>query len=936
MEKNTDLETELLSIVQGFVIESGAERARLAVTLSAALDRDLGIGSLERVELFLRVEKAFSVTLKPSQMSDVKTVGDLAKAVRHAGPAGTTYRAKTPIALADHGVRMSEARSLTDILKSFADREPERPQVYLQDEDGNEEVITYGALYREATAVAAGLAGLGLKPQETVAIMLPTCAEFFQSFLGVLLAGAIPVPIYPPFRADQIEEYAKREALILRNAEIRVLITFQKAEGLSRVLGGFIPSLKAVSTCGKLKVHGRGAPDLPITENDPALIQYTSGSTGNPKGVLLTHRNLLSNVRAFGQALSITPRDVIASWLPLYHDMGLIGVWMGSFYHGVPAVIMSPLIFLKRPERWLWTIHYHRATLSGGPNFAYELCVRNIDEHLIEGLDLGCWRVAANGAEPIYPGTVERFTGKFRKYGFRPEAFFPVYGLAESSLAVAFPPLGRAPVIDAVMREPFEKDGAAIPAPPKDKSALKFVSCGFPLPGHSVRIVGDDGRPVEERRVGTLHFSGPSSMQGYYHNPAATSEIFHDGWWSSGDLAYMAGGEIYIAGRRKDMIIKGGHNLYPAEIEEVAGQVEGIRRGCVVAFGAGDQEQGTEKIVIVAETREKNAAARGAMVKAIIEKTTAALGISPDHVILAPPKTIPKTSSGKLQRSACRQAYLEGRLEKRGGSVLIQFARIYASSIVKRAGRAAGNIVRLAYSAYAFAVFSAFAVPFATAVLLVPEKAARKICRGWALATVRMAGLPVLVRGREHLPENRPAVYAANHASYLDFLVLLAILPEDILFTAKREFMSMPLLGAVIRKLGYLPIDRSDAAQRLYITGRIKETLTRGNSVVFFPEGTFTYAMGLRPFKSGAFKIAAESAAPVCAVAIRGTRTILREGEWLLRPGIIRVHISPPMLPEGSEWKHVIRLRNRVREEIALNCGESPIDLIRAGYEKEE
>jgi len=384
------------------------------------------------------------------------------------------------------------------------------------------------------------------------------------------------------------------------------------------------------------------------------------------------------------------------------------------------------------------------------------------------------------------------------------------------------------------------------------------------------------------------------------------------------------------------MIIKGGHNIYPAEIEELVGAVEGVRKGCVVAFGTGDPVQGTEKIVIVAETRERDRDVRRAITGAIVEGTAARLGTSPDEVILADPKTIPKTSSGKLKRSACKKMYLEGKISKGTAPVPIQLSKLFVTGTAKKTGLWGKAVVRAVYSAYAYAVFALVTVPFTAAMLLAPEKSARRICRNWARSALFFSGLFVSVRGKENLAGASASVYAANHASYLDFLALLAVLPDDVLYIAKKEFLDTPVVGTVIRKLGYLPVDRFDAEQRLRIAGKIRESLERGMSIMIFPEGTFTFAMGLRPFKTGAFKAAAESSSPVLPVSLKGTRSMLRDGSWLLRPGIIRVTISPPVEPGGNGWEDVIRLRNIVREEISRHCGEAPIDLVRAGWDREE
>ncbi|MGH9817766.1 MAG: fatty acyl-AMP ligase, partial [Candidatus Acidiferrales bacterium] len=503
---------------------------------------------------------------------------------------------------------LNTAHTLNEVLEYHARIHPDRAHIFLRDDDGASHQITYGQLFDAASRTAAALVARGLGPRQTAAIMLPTGREFFSAFFGVLLAGGVPVPIYPPFRADRIEEYAARQAAILSNAEARFLITFRQAEAVAKLLKPRVPTLNAVLSAAQLAA-AEPTPNGNKSKSKPgavayrprgdsiAFLQYTSGSTGDPKGVMLTHANLLANIRSIGEAVDVRADDVAISWLPLYHDMGLIGAWLWPLYNGIPVAIMSPLSFLTRPERWLWAFHHHRGTITAAPNFAFELCVRKIADKDIEGLDLSSARAMLNGAEPVTPETMQRFAERFARYGFRREALLPVYGLAEASLAVTVPPLERGVKTDRIHRELFQSEGraeAVSEAEAESAGALAFVSAGRAIPGHAVRVVDADGADVPERVEGHLWFRGPSATQGYYRNADATKEILRgEGWVDSGDRAYIAEGEVYITGRVKDIIIKGGRNLYPHEVEEVASSVAGVRKGCVVAFGARDERNGT-------------------------------------------------------------------------------------------------------------------------------------------------------------------------------------------------------------------------------------------------------------------------------------------------------------------------------------------------------
>jgi acyl-CoA synthetase (AMP-forming)/AMP-acid ligase II len=322
------------------------------------------------------------------------------------------------------------------------------------------------------------------------------------------------VPIYPPARLDRLEEYARRQSAILADAGVKALITIARAKPIAAMLRAGVPSLALVTTADQLVQIGASWAAPEGGASDAAFIQYTSGSTGQPKGVLLTHANLLANIRAIRAGLEARPTDVGVSWLPLYHDMGLIGSWLFCLVDGLPIALLSPLSFLSRPERWLWTIHERRGSLSAAPNFAYELCVKRIPEQAIEGLDLSSWRCALNGAEPVNPDTLERFAQRFAPYGLRREALMPVYGLAENSVGLCFPPPGRAPRVDRVDRAAFSDAGRAEPAADDDERALRFVSVGRALPEHDVRIVDAAGNDLPDRAIGRLIFRGPSMTAG--------------------------------------------------------------------------------------------------------------------------------------------------------------------------------------------------------------------------------------------------------------------------------------------------------------------------------------------------------------------------------------------------------------------------------------
>jgi acyl-CoA synthetase (AMP-forming)/AMP-acid ligase II len=338
----------------------------------------------------------------------------------------------------------------------------------------------------------------------------------------------------------------------------------------------------------------------------------------------------------------------------------------------------------------LWAIHDHRATLSASPNFGYEFCLRKIKDSSLEGLNLSSWRIGFNGAEAVHADTVARFTRRFAKYGFREETFLPVYGMAEASVALCFSPLGRPPRIDSVAREPFERCRKAVPASSLEPSPFHFVSCGYPVSGHEIRLVDEQGKELGERIEGNLQFKGPSVMKGYYRNEEMTQASFHDGWLDSGDLAYRVESEVFITGRKKDVINRLGRSFCPEEIEAVSGEITEIRKGCVASFGIADPQLGTERLVIVAESREKVKEVWQQLAAEVRKKVGGVIGIRPDVVLIVPPGMVPKTSSGKLRRSACKEAYLRGELTGGQTPPWVQVAKLWTEGLLVRIRRRLG------------------------------------------------------------------------------------------------------------------------------------------------------------------------------------------------------------------------------------------------------
>ncbi len=889
--ETASVEGQILEVVRELLLELGSVRAAESLTMDSLLDRDLGLGSLERVELLVRLEARFKVRLPEEAAQEAETPADWARTIfdgTRPASRGERYRIVQPSRDAPEAPTF--AKSWTEVLRHHAQIEPDRVQIHLLEEDSGRD-ITYGQLLETASRVAAGLLEAGLRRNDTVAIMLPTCADFFYAFFGVMLAGGVAVPIYPPARADKIEEYVRRQVLILKNAEVRFLISFDRVRAVSQIMRVSIPSLLEVSSVEALCRSGAKPPSRGIEPAEIAFIQYTSGSTGDPKGVVLTHANVLANVRGIGGSVSFRPDDYVVSWLPLYHDMGLIGSWLFSVYHGAPITVMSPLAFLSRPERWLWAMHDSRGSLCPAPNFSYELCARKIPDEAIEGLDLSRWRVAINAGEAVLPDTLARFAARFKPYGFRAESFVPCYGLAESSVALTFTPMNRAPVIDTIRRDLFEAEGKAAPAPPGENNVLRFVANGRPMPGHEVKLLDDQGRELGERIQGRIFFRGPSRTAGYYRNPKATAAVITaDGWMDSGDLGYWANGELYVTGRLKDCIIKSGRNIIPQEIEAAAAEVQGVRKGCVAAFGALDPQTGTERLIVVAETRATAADELRGIEEGITRTVDSVLGIPPDKVVLVAPQSIPKTSSGKIRRAATRALYLEGRLAGRKRPPWLQIARLWFENLGNGSRLFRRKVVAWAHQTSRRSYFAACAyLGGSMARMAGGRRLSAFLIRVTARCILRWGNHQIRLVGESQLDGGKAAVFIANRAGHLDPLVAAARLPFPFRFADGAVLGELPSPAAfLLRTLVVSPLGDHREPPGGTLRQRIEHCLRDQLSVLVLPEGPVGAPPARSRFRLDALYAALNTSSPIHPVLFHGTEGLA----WPDRKSEARTHSS--------------------------------------------
>jgi fatty-acyl-CoA synthase len=523
---------------------------------------------------------------------------------------------------------------------------------------GDHVTVPYAQLHEEAQAYAANLQALGIAPGDHVALLGPTSRPLVTAIQGIWLAGATIVVLPLPMRMASVEEFVHQTRVRITNADVKLVLVDPDLAPFIEPLPGDPPMVgwEALSGPGRA---GASAWERPADDPERlAILQFTSGSTSDPKGVMLPHHTVGANLDAIVAATSLDPDDdVLVSWLPLYHDMGLVGLLTLPLTTGTPLVLGAPTDFMAAPSCWMEWISAYGGTATAGPNFSYVLATRALRRS--ERLDLSRLRIALNGAEPVDPATVTAFVEAGARHGLRPGAVFPAFGMAEVAIAGTFPEPMSGLRTDPVDRRVLETERYAAPVDGDAEGARHLAVLGRPVPGLEVRVVDPvTGDVLREREVGELEIRGTSVTPGYYKRPEVNAELFHDGWLRTGDLAYLVDGEMVMCGRIKDLIIVGGRNVYPEDVERALADLDGVRAGNVIAFGV--DHHGKEGLVVVAESKADD---REQVRRSVAERVRLAVGLPPKDVVLVEPGSLPKTSSGKLQRSLCKARYLGAELQ---------------------------------------------------------------------------------------------------------------------------------------------------------------------------------------------------------------------------------------------------------------------------------
>jgi acyl-CoA synthetase (AMP-forming)/AMP-acid ligase II len=549
-----------------------------------------------------------------------------------------------------------------NLQRSYAEA-PERPAVYLQFQRQPERTLTYGDLVCGAAGYARALAGAGIQPGEVAVLILQHGEPLVYAFFGAILRGAIPSIM--PFLTEKLspEKYRAELAALIATTRPAAIVTYPEFESEVRAaIGpGADSPVRAVILSTTVSPDPEpdfeSLPGLKRSADDVVLLQHSSGTTGLQKGVALSHRAVFNQLDCYSKSIQLSGDDVIVSWLPLYHDMGLIAGFIMPILSRTPLVLMSPFDWVRAPYRLLQAVSQHKGTLSWLPNFAYNFCAQKIRDRDLAGVDLSSWRAVINCSEPMHFKSHAMFQERFAPFGLRPEALATCYAMAENVFAVTQGGIESPVTVAHVDGRSLLTERVARPVPAGD-GALKMLSCGRPLANVRVRVLNDKRDDLPERHLGEIALHSDCMLTGYFHRDDLTAGAFHEGWYLTGDLGYVADGEVYVTGRKKELIIVGGKNVYPQDLERLAGDTPGAHPGRVVAFGVFNEDTGTEEVVVVAEAETEDAAERARIGDEIRQRVTQGSDVALRNVQIVGPKWMIKTSSGKPARLACRDKYV--------------------------------------------------------------------------------------------------------------------------------------------------------------------------------------------------------------------------------------------------------------------------------------
>lgn len=551
--------------------------------------------------------------------------------------------------------------TFSELLKNHYEQTPDKVSVYILHSGRPDFPLTYRQLIQGSAGYARTYAKQGIQPGEVIVLILQHGIDLLYAYFGAVLHGAIPAIM--PFLTEKLlpERYRADLASLISVTQPSALVTYPDFEPEVRAALKPGDSVRSVIISNQVELPFE--PDFLTLggskrkPEDIALLQHSSGTTGLQKGVALSHQAIFNQLESYRLALQMWDEDVFVSWLPLYHDMGLIACYLMPILLGYPLVLMSPFDWVRAPYRLLQAVSRYKGTLSWLPNFAYNFCAQKIRDRDLEGVDLSSWRAISNCSEPMRWESHQAFFERFRSYGLRYEALMTCYAMAENVFAVTQGGINGQVVVDEVDRDSLQMDRIAR-LPVNGKATIKMLSAGKPIRNVAVRAVDAHGKDMPERHIGEIALKSDCMLSEYYHRPDATKKAFLDGWYLTGDFGYIANGEVFVTGRKKDLIIVGGKNIYPQDLEQLAMDVSGVHPGRVVAFGLFNETTGTEDVVMVAEIDAEDANEHQRIADQIRQVVTRGSAVALRYVHLVGPHWIVKTSSGKTARAANRDKFL--------------------------------------------------------------------------------------------------------------------------------------------------------------------------------------------------------------------------------------------------------------------------------------
>ncbi len=562
--------------------------------------------------------------------------------------------------------------TLNHWLKDICEKSADREFLIAVDEQGTDCNFTYGQFFESSECVASRLEEAGLKKGDTAILILPQDAELLFSIIGCVQRGIIPTVLaFPNFKFDS-ERYKIQLNHLVTYLDARWIMSSKKLpEQIDKLIREIVAARPGTTYARIEEIDLGGRPsvkfNLDARSEDVAFLQHSSGTTGLQKGVAITHRSAIQQITHYSGAMRITPEDGVASWLPLYHDMGLLACFWLPLLARIPLVQMAPAYWVVQPQELLIRMHRHRSTLAWLPNFAFTFLAHRVNDDLLpSNFSMANIRAFVNCSEPVLEKSFTDFEERFRKFGVRPGMLQASYAMAENTFAVTQTRIAEPPLTDHVKRDPFQRDNQAIEAA-GGEPALSFVSSGRAIGGTNIRIVDAAGAVLPDRLIGEIAVSGDSLMGGYYKREDFTREAVRDGWYYTGDVGYLAGGELYVIGRAKDLIIIGGKNIYPQDVETIVSEYPGVHPGRVVAVGIFNENIGTEDLCVAAELEQKDGLNEAEIRRGIKKSITDALDIAARHVFFVPPRWIVKSTSGKVSRKQNREKTIAEFLSKGRG-----------------------------------------------------------------------------------------------------------------------------------------------------------------------------------------------------------------------------------------------------------------------------